>query len=201
MKKSVLAALVLGASLAVTGCFDKQETAQKVEAAKDATANAATQVKDAAKEVATDVKNAATDAMNSAKEAATNAKDVAVEKVEEAKDAVEHGCKELQVTAQDTACFGMDTGESFADLLNKLGAIEGDFRIRVGMMNPQSIKNQLHEVIDAFKNNDKIFNFVHLPIQSGSPKVLKEMNRNKQNRNTKQKGNYKYQSKQILERI
>lgn len=97
--------------------------------------------------------------------------------VEEAKDAVEHGCKELQVTAQDTACFGMDTGESFADLLNNLGAIEGDFRIRVGMMNPQSIKNQLHEVIDAFKNNDKIFNFVHLPIQSGSPKVLKEMNR------------------------
>lgn len=97
--------------------------------------------------------------------------------VEEAKDAVEHGCKELQVTAQDTACFGMDTGESFADLLNKLGAIEGDFRIRVGMMNPQSIKNQLHEVINAFKNNDKIFNFVHLPIQSGSPKVLKEMNR------------------------
>lgn len=97
--------------------------------------------------------------------------------VEEAKDAVEHGCKELQVTAQDTACFGMDTDESFADLLNKLGAIEGDFRIRVGMMNPQSIKNQLHEVIDAFKNNDKIFNFVHLPIQSGSPKVLKEMNR------------------------
>lgn len=97
--------------------------------------------------------------------------------VEEAKDAVEHGCKELQVTAQDTACFGMDTGESFADLLNKLGAIEGDFRIRVGMMNPQSIKNQLHEVIGAFKNNDKIFNFVHLPIQSGSPKVLKEMNR------------------------
>lgn len=97
--------------------------------------------------------------------------------VEEAKDAVEHGCKELQVTAQDTACFGMDSGESFADLLNKLGAIEGDFRIRVGMMNPQSIKNQLYEVIDAFKNNDKIFNFVHLPIQSGSPKVLKEMNR------------------------
>ena len=66
MKKSVLAVLVLGASLAVTGCFDKQETAQKVEAAKDATANAATQVKDAAKEVATDVKNAAIDAKDSA---------------------------------------------------------------------------------------------------------------------------------------
>ena len=49
MKKSVLAALVLGSSLAVTGCFDKQETSQKVEAAKEATTNAATQVKDEAK--------------------------------------------------------------------------------------------------------------------------------------------------------
>lgn len=97
--------------------------------------------------------------------------------VEEAEDAVRHGCKELQVTAQDTACFGVDTGESFSELLNKLAAIEGDFRIRVGMMNPHSIKNQLSEVISAFKNNEKIYNFVHLPIQSGSPKVLKEMNR------------------------
>ncbi|WP_455646183.1 tRNA (N(6)-L-threonylcarbamoyladenosine(37)-C(2))-methylthiotransferase [Methanosphaera sp.] len=97
--------------------------------------------------------------------------------VDEAKDAIEHGCKELQVTAQDSACFGLDNDESFADLLNALGQIEGDFRIRVGMMHPKSLKDQLPEVIDAFKNNDKIFNFVHLPIQTGSKKVLKEMNR------------------------
>ena len=45
MKKSVLAVLVLGASLAVTGCFDKQETAQKVEAAKDAVCSKAEEVK------------------------------------------------------------------------------------------------------------------------------------------------------------
>ena len=76
MKKSVLAVLVLGASLAVTGCFDKQETAQKVEAAKDATANAATQVKDAAKEVATDVKNAAIDAKDSAANKMAETKEV-----------------------------------------------------------------------------------------------------------------------------
>ena len=61
MKKSVLAVLVLGASLAVTGCFDKQETAQKVEAAKDATANAATQVKDAAEDKAVKAKEAVED--------------------------------------------------------------------------------------------------------------------------------------------
>ena len=60
MKKSVLAVLVLGASLAVTGCFDKQETAQKVDAAKDATANAATQVKDALVAAANYIKDAVT---------------------------------------------------------------------------------------------------------------------------------------------
>ncbi len=97
--------------------------------------------------------------------------------VDEARDAIEHGAKELQVTAQDTACFGVDSGESFAELLNRLGSLEGDFRIRVGMMHPKSIKDQLSEVIDAFKNNDKIYNFIHLPIQTGSDKVLTEMNR------------------------
>ncbi|HII09338.1 MAG TPA: radical SAM protein, partial [Methanosphaera sp.] len=58
--------------------------------------------------------------------------------VEEAKEAISKGCKELQVTAQDSACYGMDTGESFSQLLNQLAAIDGDFRIRVGMMHPKS---------------------------------------------------------------
>lgn len=97
--------------------------------------------------------------------------------VAEAKEAISKGCKELQVTAQDSACYGMDSGESFAQLLNELAAIDGDFRIRVGMMHPKSLKGQLDEVISAFKNNDKIYNFVHIPIQTGSAKVLEEMNR------------------------
>ncbi|RAP53213.1 MAG: threonylcarbamoyladenosine tRNA methylthiotransferase [Methanosphaera sp. rholeuAM270] len=97
--------------------------------------------------------------------------------VDEAKQAVSNGCKELQVTAQDSACYGLDTGESFADLLDQLANIEGDFRIRVGMMHPKSLKGQLDEVISVFKRNEKIYNFVHIPVQTGSPKVLKEMNR------------------------
>ena len=97
--------------------------------------------------------------------------------VNEAKEAVKNGCKELQVTAQDSACYGSDTDESFADLLNQLASIDGDFRIRVGMMHPKSLKGQLDDVIQAFKNNEKIYNFVHIPVQTGSPKVLKEMNR------------------------
>lgn len=97
--------------------------------------------------------------------------------VEEAKEAISKGCKELQVTAQDSACYGMDTGESFSQLLNQLAAIDGDFRIRVGMMHPKSLKDQLDEVINVIKNNEKIYNFVHIPIQTGSAKVLEEMNR------------------------
>lgn len=97
--------------------------------------------------------------------------------VEEAEEAVKNGCKELQVTAQDSACYGLDTGESFADLLNEISSIEGDFRIRVGMMHPKSLKGQLDDVISVFKNNEKIYNFVHIPIQTGSSKVLEEMNR------------------------
>lgn len=97
--------------------------------------------------------------------------------VNEAKQAVANGCKELQVTAQDSACYGLDSGESFTELLNELASIEGDFRIRVGMMHPKSLKGQLDEVISTFKNNEKIYNFVHIPVQTGSPKVLEEMNR------------------------
>lgn len=97
--------------------------------------------------------------------------------VEEARMAVSKGCKELQVTAQDSACYGSDSGESFSKLLNELAAIDGDFRIRVGMMHPKSLKGQLDDVITAFKNNEKIYNFVHIPVQTGSPKVLEEMNR------------------------
>lgn len=97
--------------------------------------------------------------------------------VDEAKEAINNGCKELQVTAQDSACYGLDSGESFSDLLNSIAAIDGEFRIRVGMMHPKSLRGQLEEVIEAFKNNDKIYNFVHIPIQTGSSKVLEEMNR------------------------
>lgn len=97
--------------------------------------------------------------------------------VEEAEDAIKHGCKELQVTAQDTACYGEDSGESFAELLEQLANIEGEFRIRVGMMHPKSLHREFEDIVRVFKENEKIYNFIHLPVQTGSPKVLREMNR------------------------
>ncbi len=97
--------------------------------------------------------------------------------VQEAKQAIENGAKELQVTAQDTACFGLDSDESFSDLLRELSDLDGEYRIRVGMMHPKSILPQLDQVIEVFKNSDKLFRFVHIPVQTGSDKVLKQMNR------------------------
>ena len=96
--------------------------------------------------------------------------------VREAKEAIENGACEIQLTAQDTAAFGKDSGEKLSDLIKEVANLDGDFRVRVGMMHPKSILNDVDEIIDAIKH-PKVYNFIHLPIQSGSDKVLSEMRR------------------------
>ena len=94
----------------------------------------------------------------------------------EAKKAIENGACEIQLTAQDTAAFGRDSGEKLSDLIKEVANLDGDFRVRVGMMHPKNILNDVDEIIDAMKH-PKVYNFIHLPIQSGSDKVLSEMRR------------------------
>jgi threonylcarbamoyladenosine tRNA methylthiotransferase CDKAL1 len=94
----------------------------------------------------------------------------------EAEKAVEEGCVEIQLTAQDSAAYGKDTGESLSKLMKSISSIEGDFRIRVGMMHPKSMMDDCEGIIEAFKN-DKFYKFLHIPIQSGNNEVLKDMNR------------------------
>ena len=96
--------------------------------------------------------------------------------VEEARKAIENGACEIQLTAQDTAAFGRDTGEKLSDLIKEVANLDGDFRVRVGMMHPKNILNDVDEIIDAMKH-PKVYDFIHLPVQSGSDKVLSEMNR------------------------
>jgi threonylcarbamoyladenosine tRNA methylthiotransferase CDKAL1 len=90
--------------------------------------------------------------------------------------AVEHGAKKILLTATDTSVYGFDMGTNLAELLKKVVKIPGDFKIRVGMMNPQHIKPFLDELIEIYKN-PKIIKFVHIPVQAGSNKVLKDMRR------------------------
>jgi MiaB-like tRNA modifying enzyme len=86
------------------------------------------------------------------------------------------GAKEFWITSQDTACYGRDIGTDLAALLNALGDVEGDFRARVGMMTPNMATDILDDLVEAFKN-EKIYKFVHLPVQSGDDDVLKHMQR------------------------
>ena len=96
--------------------------------------------------------------------------------VAEAKEAIENGACEIQLTAQDTAAFGRDSGEKLSDLIKEVANLDGDFRVRVGMMHPKNVLDSVDEIIDAIKH-PKVYNFIHLPIQSGSDKVLSEMRR------------------------
>ncbi|MBW6461907.1 MAG: tRNA (N(6)-L-threonylcarbamoyladenosine(37)-C(2))-methylthiotransferase [DPANN group archaeon] len=96
--------------------------------------------------------------------------------VEDVEKSIKDGCKEIWLTAQDTGCYGFDTGAKLPALLRKITAIDGDFRIRIGMMNPDHVRSIQDDLMLAF-NNKKIYKFVHLPVQSGSDEVLKRMDR------------------------
>jgi threonylcarbamoyladenosine tRNA methylthiotransferase CDKAL1 len=86
------------------------------------------------------------------------------------------GAKEFWLTSQDTACYGRDIQTNLPALLNALSALEGDFKIRVGMMTPNMVFDIQTQLIEAYQS-PKIFKFLHLPIQSGDDSVLKNMNR------------------------
>ncbi|MCL5100738.1 MAG: tRNA (N(6)-L-threonylcarbamoyladenosine(37)-C(2))-methylthiotransferase [Candidatus Marsarchaeota archaeon] len=89
---------------------------------------------------------------------------------------VKNGAKEIDLTSQDTGAYGADKKTNIAELLSQASEIEGDFRIRIGMLNPEHLHKYFDELIDAFRMG-KAYRFVHLPVQSGSNKVLKHMKR------------------------
>ena len=89
---------------------------------------------------------------------------------------VKDGCKIIRLTSQDTGCYGLDINTTLPELLNELVEIEGDFLIWVGMMNPWHAINILDPLIESYKT-EKIKKFIHIPVQSGSDKVLIDMKR------------------------
>jgi len=86
------------------------------------------------------------------------------------------GAKEFWLTSQDTACYGRDLKTNLTELLKALDGLAGDFKVRVGMMTPNLVTDIEAKLIDAYKS-DKIFKFLHLPVQSGNNEILKRMRR------------------------
>jgi len=90
--------------------------------------------------------------------------------------AIDSGSKELLLTSQDNGAFGADTDSSLELLLNELSHLEGDFRLRVGMLNPMLVAGRSKEMAEAW-GDSRTYKFMHLPIQSGSQKILDSMTR------------------------
>ncbi|MEM4311963.1 MAG: tRNA (N(6)-L-threonylcarbamoyladenosine(37)-C(2))-methylthiotransferase [Nitrososphaerales archaeon] len=97
--------------------------------------------------------------------------------LEEVRSCLRDGCKELWLTSTDCGCYGFDIRTNLASLIKEICNIEGDFMIRVGMMNPTHLRRKLlEELIEAYYE-DKVFKFLHIPVESGSNRILKLMKR------------------------
>ena len=86
------------------------------------------------------------------------------------------GAKEIQLTSQDVGAYGIDSGTDIAALMENIAQIDGDFKVRIGMINPE----HLHRCFDGFVcelKGERFYKFAHMPIQSGSNNVLKDMGR------------------------
>ncbi len=90
---------------------------------------------------------------------------------------ISSGCKEIWLTSQDNASYGLDRDKAkLPELLRKILELKGNFKIRLGMMNPNNVLPILDDLIEIYKD-ERVYKFLHIPIQSGSNKILGEMNR------------------------
>ncbi len=92
------------------------------------------------------------------------------------KDALNDGIKEIWLTSQDTGCYGLDINTNIVELLKDIVKIKGDFKVRLGMINPNFALKFLDELIEIYKN-DKMFKFLHVPVQAGNDRILRLMRR------------------------
>lgn len=90
---------------------------------------------------------------------------------------VDAGAKEIFLTGQDTSCYGFDLKTNLAELLQRIIVhVPGDYKIRLGMGNPRHVLHYIDALLETFED-EHLYKFVHIPVQSGSDKILKAMNR------------------------
>lgn len=89
---------------------------------------------------------------------------------------LERGIREVRISSLDTSAYGIDLGTSLDVLVNRISSLEGDFKLRVGMMEPKNTLSIKEGLLNSY-GNDKVFKFMHLPVQSGDNRILEAMNR------------------------
>ena len=95
--------------------------------------------------------------------------------IREIRALVDRGVKEVTLLGQNVNSYGKKQHLcSFAELLSKINELEGLLRIRFTTSHPKDLSSDL---IVAFKSLDKLCSHIHLPVQSGSNRILKRMNR------------------------
>lgn len=96
--------------------------------------------------------------------------------IREAKELIAQGAKDITLLGQNVNSYGKnpDCGMNFAQLLREINALPGDFIIRFMTSHP---KDCTYELLDAMAECKKVARHLHLPVQSGNNRVLKEMNR------------------------
>ena len=94
----------------------------------------------------------------------------------EAKEMIAAGFREITLLGQNVNSYGKGLKDpvNFAELLRRICALEGDFRIHFMTSHP---KDCTKELIDVIRDNPKVSRHLHLPFQSGSDRILKRMNR------------------------
>ncbi|HOC53119.1 MAG TPA: radical SAM protein, partial [Caldisericia bacterium] len=94
--------------------------------------------------------------------------------IDEVKILIDNGYKEIVLTGTELGFFGLEKGENIITLLKNLISIDKNFRIRLSSIDPEFFTDEL---IYLMKESNKICPHIHLPLQSGSDKILEKMRR------------------------
>ncbi|TFF96643.1 MAG: tRNA (N(6)-L-threonylcarbamoyladenosine(37)-C(2))-methylthiotransferase [Promethearchaeota archaeon] len=88
---------------------------------------------------------------------------------------LQQGKKQIYLTSQDCSTYRFNSTK-LVDLVNNIHSLPYNFFLRLGMINPQFLIKNLDQIKEIL-NLGKVYQFLHLPIQSGSDRILKRMNR------------------------
>ena len=83
---------------------------------------------------------------------------------------------EVRISSLDTAAYGRDLGIRLPELVDEITGIQGDFRLRIGMMEPRNTTDIMDHLMNSM-GSEKVFKFLHVPVQSGDDRILDLMNR------------------------